>query len=270
MKISLIITTYNWKEALEAVLESVKRQTQLPDEVVIADDGSSASTRELISQFKKNFPVPLIHSWQEDDGFRAAQSRNKALAKTTGDYIIMIDGDIILSRNFIKTHCLHASPGWFVQGGRAKLNESQTEKILKKLVIPNIFSRGIKNRKNSLSSHFLSKLFSYKSNTAKKTRTCNLAVWKKDIIAINGFDNNFIGWGREDSEFVERLLFSGKNRLYLKFASICFHLHHNENARLQLPENQKILENTIRHKKTKTENGIDYYLAKKTSDTSTK
>jgi glycosyltransferase involved in cell wall biosynthesis len=266
MKISLIITTYNWKEALEAVLKSIKEQTQLPDEVIIADDGSAIDTQELIKHFQQTFPVPLIHSWQEDQGFRAAQSRNKAIARATGDYIIMIDGDIILSRNFIKAHQCNASSGWFVQGGRAKLNEQQTKKLLNKQFIPNVLNKGIKNRKNSIDSNFLSKIFSSESNNAKKTRTCNFAAWKKDIIEINGFDNNFIGWGREDSEFVERLLFSGKNRLYLKFAATCFHLHHNENPRQQLPKNQEILENTITYKKIRTENGIDCYMPKKESN----
>ena len=260
MKTSLIITTYNWKEALEVVLESIKKQTQLPDEVIIADDGSAPDTKQIIDKFQIGFPVPLIHSWQEDQGFRAAQSRNKAIAQSTGEYIIMIDGDIVLSKDFIKSHKQHASKGWFVQGGRAKLNQSQTDKLLNKKFIPNAFSKGIKNRKNSINSPFLSKLFSFKSNSANKTRTCNLAVWKEDILKINGFDNGFIGWGREDSEFVERLLNAGINRLYLKFAGIGFHLEHNENARKQLPNNQKILDNTITSKLTRCKKGIDKYL----------
>lgn len=260
MKISLIITTYNWKEALGAVLESVKKQTQLPDEVIIADDGSTSDTQALMTKFQSRFPIPLIHSWQEDQGFRAAQSRNKAIALATGDYIVMIDGDIILSKDFIKTHQQHATKGWFVQGGRAKLNKIQTDTLLNKTFIPTVFTNGIKNRKNSINAPLLSKLFSLKSNNANKTRTCNFAAWKEDILAINGFDNDFIGWGREDSEFVERLLFSGKNRRYLKFAGICFHLDHNENARKQLPENQKRLEDTIKNRKTWCGNGINKFV----------
>ncbi|MDF5068606.1 glycosyltransferase, partial [Vibrio parahaemolyticus] len=63
MKTTLIITTYNWKEALKAVLESVKRQTVLPDEVIVADDGSREDTKATVDQMREGFPVPLIHSW---------------------------------------------------------------------------------------------------------------------------------------------------------------------------------------------------------------
>ena len=94
--VSLIITTYNWEKALNQVIQSALNQTVLPGEVIIADDGSKPPTKELIQKFQKNSPIPIIHSWQEDDGFRAAMSRNKAIAKASYEYLIIIDGDIIL------------------------------------------------------------------------------------------------------------------------------------------------------------------------------
>ena len=104
MKLTLIITTYNWPESLLLVIESIKRQTVLPDEIVFADDGSTNSTKDLITSFKNSFDIKIIHSWQEDIGFRVARSRNNAINKSFGDYIILIDGDMILHTNFIKDH----------------------------------------------------------------------------------------------------------------------------------------------------------------------
>ncbi len=260
MKVSLIITTYNWVSALNAVLESILHQNELPDEVIIADDGSGEETVAFIAEKAKNFPVPLIHSWQEDVGFRLSMSRNKAIAKAKGDYIIMIDGDIVLSPDFIKSHKKAAKPGWFVQGGRVLLNQELSEKICRHFFLPSFFVKGMKNRKNSISSPLLASLFSYERNNDKATRGCNMAFWRQDVIEVNGFNQDFTGWGREDSEFVHRMLNLGKKRLYLKFAGVGFHLYHNENSRASLSENDNILGNTISNKLTRCNNGIEQYL----------
>ncbi|EGR4261593.1 glycosyltransferase family 2 protein [Vibrio cholerae] len=260
MKTSLIITTYNWKEALETVLNSVKYQTTLPDEVLVADDGSREDTTLMIEQVRKNYPVPLIHCWHEDNGFQLAMSRNKAIAKASGDYLIMIDGDMVLSKDFIESHKAVAKTGWFVQGGRVITNQECARKIMNEQLLPNIFTPGLRNRKNCISNKLLSRLFSYERNNDKATRGCNMAFWKNDVIEVNGFNQDFIGWGREDSEFVLRMLNAGKRRLYLKFSGIGYHLYHPENSRASLAQNDQILENTIKNKLVRCANGINQYL----------
>ena len=103
-KCSLVTPTYNWPEALELLLKSVLNQSVLPDEVIIADDGSKPDTKLLIDQYKKDFPIPLIHIWHEDKGNRKPRIMNKAIAKANYEYIIEIDGDIIMNRYFIQDH----------------------------------------------------------------------------------------------------------------------------------------------------------------------
>ena len=132
MKLTLIITTYNWPESLLLVIESIRRQTIPPDEIIIADDGSNNKTKDLITNFNKEFAMNIIHSWQEDNGFRAARSRNNAIFKSSGDYIILIDGDTILHTNFVKDHIAFAEPGYFIQGSRVLLSESQTNRAIAK------------------------------------------------------------------------------------------------------------------------------------------
>ncbi|EIS4854517.1 family 2 glycosyl transferase [Vibrio parahaemolyticus] len=260
MKTTLIITTYNWKEALKAVLESVKRQTVLPDEVIVADDGSREDTKAIIDHMREGFPVPLIHSWQEDNGFRAAMSRNRAIAKSSGRYIIIIDGDMVLSPSFIESHKRVAKPNWFVQGGRVLTNENCSKAIMESRLVPSIFSKGIRNRKNCITNILLSKWFSRKRNNANSTRSCNMAFWREDALEVNGFNQDFVGWGREDSEFVHRMLNAGKSRLYLKFAGVGYHLYHVENSRASLGQNDEILEKTIKNKLKRCENGVDQFL----------
>lgn len=118
MTVSLIISTYNFPKALDICLQSVLQQSVLPDEVLIADDGSREETKKVVEKFQKQLPVPMIHVWHEDNGFRLTVIRNKAIAKASKDYIIQIDGDIILNRHFIKDHKRFARKNSFVSGSR--------------------------------------------------------------------------------------------------------------------------------------------------------
>jgi len=260
VKVSLIITTYNWKEALKTVLNSVLNQVVMPNEVIIADDGSNHETAELIKQMQVNFPVPLIHSWQNDDGFRAARSRNRALAKAKHEYLIIIDGDIVLCPEFIADHVREAKFGRFIQGGRVLLGKVLSQEVMEVNRLPTIFSKGVRNRQNMINCLILSKIFSSERNDANSTRSCNMSFWKEDVIKINGFNEEFVGWGREDSEFVHRLLNIGTRRYYLKFAANGYHLYHQENTRNCLSANNEILNATIQKKLSWCEHGIDTHV----------
>ena len=261
MNCSLIITTYNWPQALQLVLKSVSEQTIIPEEVIIADDGSSEETLHIINQFRENSALNLIHSWQDDNGFRVAKSRNKAIAKSNENYIILIDGDMVLHPKFVEDHINHAEQGYFVQGARVLLTQSKAQSALKEMKTDfSGLSSGLKNRKNAIHSNFLSKLFLQKKNYLRGIKTCNMAFFRKDCIAINGFNNGFEGWGREDSEFIVRLLNNGINRKNLRFNAIQFHLWHNENVRNSLIKNDMILQKAVNETTKWCEDGINQYL----------
>jgi len=263
MEVALIITTYNAPLKLRLVLNSAVNQSRLPDEIIIADDGSDQNTASIINEFSKNSPIQIIHSWQSDKGFRAAKSRNKAIAKSRSDYIILVDGDMILHKDFIKDHYLNSKKGYFIQGTRALINDKLTIKIENSQYYEKyigFFSPGIKNRKNTIHSGFLSKFFSRKSRNLKGIKTCNLSFFKSDCIKINGFNNDFEGWGREDSEFIVRLFNIGLKRLNLRFQAIQFHLYHQENSKKYLDKNNEILKNAIKKKSVYCKDGISRFL----------
>lgn len=261
MKTSLIITTYNWWQALELSLLSALNQKLLPSEIVVADDGSTEETGRLVEKIAKHSPVPIIHSWQEDKGFRSARSRNKAIAKASGDYIIQIDGDMVLGKRFIKDHVSCAKPGHFIQGSRVILSESRTREMLETGDITLfLFSRGLENRKNSIRSKLLSQLFSKNANFLEGIRACNCSFWKQDALDINGFNEDYAGWGREDSDFASRLMNKGVRRLTIKFLTTAYHLHHDMCSRENLKRNNDMLTKTISEKTTRCQNGISKYL----------
>jgi glycosyltransferase involved in cell wall biosynthesis len=261
MLVSIIITTYNRPDALLLVLLSIEEQIVLPYEVIIADDGSNNDTRKVILNYQKTSQLNIIHSWQEDYGFRAAQSRNKAIAVAKGEYIVLIDGDMILHSSFIHDHINNAEIGYFIQGTRVLLTQKTTKYALKKMKVNfSFFSKGIKNRKNSIHSNFLSKIFLKKQNYLRGIKTCNMGFFKKDSIDINGFNNGFQGWGREDSEFAVRLINNGIKRKNIHCNVIQFHLWHVEENRESLVQNELILKSSIENKSIWCEKGIDKFL----------
>ena len=258
MRLTLIITTYNWPEALLLVIESIRLQTVKPDEVIIADDGSSKETEDLIKGFNIDDDFNIIHSWQEDKGFRAARSRNMAISKSTGEYIVLIDGDTLLHADFVKDHILNAQHGFFVQGSRVLISESQTKKtLLNKKINFSFFSSEFSNKKNAIHSKVLAIFFSRKKNHLNGIKSCNMGFYRKDCIKINGFNNDFEGWGREDSEFVVRLMNSGINRKNIYFNAIQYHLWHYENSRNTLVKNDAILKNAIENRLSWCNDGIN-------------
>ncbi|MDG2962095.1 glycosyltransferase family 2 protein [Exercitatus varius] len=262
---SLIITTYNRPDALQLVLNSVLVQRVLPDEVIVADDGSSAETQTVIARFAKTSPVPVKHAWQPDEGFRLAESRNRALATAGCDYIVIIDGDMVMHPEFIADHKAAAKKGLYVQGGRIVLPEEKTQELLTALdqYRPlKWYEKGLEKRfeKRFSAVHcpLLAKalLQKEKKHYYKNIRGCNMGFFREDALAINGFNNDFVGWGREDSEFVARFFNNGGKIASLKFAAIAYHLWHHEAPRAALPENDRLLENAMKNGLIRAENGI--------------
>lgn len=258
MKTSLIITTYNSPSYLTLTLKSVLNQTVMPDEVIIADDGSGDETRELIDSFRKIFPVKLVHVWHPDEGFRLAAIRNKAIAKASGEYIIQIDGDIILHPEFIADHLKYATKGCFVGASRTFVKQNYSEKMLRSGQFDYAkLKENSKNKLNSIRIPMLTSLLKYQRSHDKLTiRGCNMAYWKEDAIKINGYNEAFKGWGSEDCDFSVRLSNLGRKKLWLKFSAIEYHTFHPENSREQKSTNLSMVEDALSRHLTYVTDGI--------------
>lgn len=235
MKVSVIISTYNSEEWLEKVLFGYSVQTENDFELIIADDGSTDKTKALIEQFKTNYKIPLVHVWQEDNGFQKTEILNKAVIASSSDYLIFSDGDCVPRKDFIAAHVKYRQQGMFLSGGYFKLPMS-----LSKLVTPeNIKNQDCFNlnwlKKNGLKSQFKNikfiangffERFLNAITTTKPTwNGHNASGWKKDIIAINGF-NQDMQYGGEDREFGERLKNFGIHPRQIRYSAICIHLDH--------------------------------------------
>ena len=263
MKVSVVVTTYNWESALKSALRSISQQTVLPYEVIVADDGSKESMRAMIVEMAKNYPVILKHSWQEDIGFRLARSRNLAIAAATGDYVIILDGDMVVNKNFIEDHLLAAKTGFYVQGSRILTQpEFDADKLLLEHKDPHFFSKGIARRRHTLRMPWLSNIFLKLSEGQKTTgvKGCNQGWWKKDLIAINGYDERFVGWGREDNDILLRAYRMGLKRRDIRFAGLATHIYHNERHPEGVNPNDRWLKDNAERHVIMCEPGLDQHI----------
>lgn len=261
MKISLIIVTYNRPKALSLILKSIEKQTVLPHEVIIADDGSGKKTAETIQKFKKSFSVPLLHIRHEDKGFRAAAIRNRAIKASSGDYLVFSDGDLFFHPCFIRDFKKNAKPGEALIGSRVFLNHSASaQRILKrncKPVFPLISGEIESNRLNSVRFPLVNK-FIKPLNYSSKLRGGLLGVWRKDITAVNGWNEEFTGWGLEDTELVARLFNFGVIFKKIKFQAITYHLWHAIQSRENVVNNQKHLDKTVQKNLSWCKKGLTF------------
>ena len=229
MKISLIISTYNWTEALELSLISVLNQKVMPYEVIIADDGSTTETKELIDLFREKFRIPLIHEWHEDRGFLLAEIRNRAIKRSSGDFICQIDGDIILHPYFISDYLKVVKPNFYYRGSRVKMSKELSSSLFKtKNVKINFFAKGIENRFNSFRNSLLNIIMDQPREESKNALGCNMGFWREDLIKINGYSNDLTGWGHEDEELCARLVNLGVFKRRIKHKAIAYHIYHKE------------------------------------------
>jgi len=202
-------------------------QTVLPSQIIIADDGSDDRTKKIIDNFTERAILNIKHVWHEDLGFRKTVIMNKALKYANHDYVVQIDGDIILDKNFIKDHLEQAEKGFFVRGTRSHISESFVSQMIDQQKVDfKFWSKGVKNRFNAIRIPSLTWLMTKREKSGRNVRGCNMAFWKSDFIKVNGYDNDLCGWGHEDEELATRFVNNGIMKKSVKLACVQYHIFH--------------------------------------------
>jgi glycosyltransferase involved in cell wall biosynthesis len=230
-RISVIVTTYNWPEALRSVLYGLSNQTDGNFEVIVADDGSDARTAEVIKASR----IRPVHVWHEHQGFRAAAIRNQAIRAAKGAYCIFLDGDCIPRESYVAAHRRLAEPGYFVVGNRVMLSRKMTAQVFQDNLNPEDWSlpmwcaHRLTKRVNRLAPLLtlpLGPIRRRAKQTWRAAQSCNVAMWRSDLERVDGFDSCFVGWGWEDNDLILRLMRAGVKRKMGRFATGVIHLWH--------------------------------------------
>ena len=270
MKAAVVLTTYNRPDALSLALEGYLSQNDKDFELIVADDGSTVETEKVINHYQKKNVINIHHVWQKDNGRRVAAIRNRAIAKTSADYVIFSDGDCVPLPDFVGQHKALAEKNWFVAGSRILLSAAFTLNILQEQIpvynwnIGRWISARIKKDINRLLPFFTlplgNKLRKIVPNSWEGVMTCNMAAWRTDLIKINGFDESYPGWALEDSDLAIRLIHSRVHRKSGRFLMPVLHLWHKEYDRAKLIENRLRLNELITSAHVYASCGVNQYL----------
>jgi glycosyltransferase involved in cell wall biosynthesis len=269
MLISVVVTTYNRPDALSAVLHALRDQTDTDFEVIVADDGSKDETRVAIAAARA-LPGPtgmkrLLHAWQPDDGFRASAARNLGVFACSGKYLVFLDGDCVPRPNFVARHRLLAEQGYMVSGSRVLLSASFTRDALAqsnplhRQALPFWLRQRLQGHTNKFLPLLIfpdTPLRHYRTVKWDRIKSCNLAIWRADYVAVDGFDESFVGWGHEDADIVLRLARHGVKRKGGAFSTEVFHLWHRENTRATESANRLKVEQRMQSGVVKAERGL--------------
>jgi len=260
MKISLVISTFNQPQALSKVFDGVRRQVQLPDEILISDDGSDDVTRGLVKAFSESIPVPVTHVWQAHDGFRKTIILNQTVFKATGDYLIFTDGDCVPHPRYVGDHAALAEKGFWVQGRRCFVREEYVPDFSADRIPA--FGWMLAGKITGAAKGIRWPLAIVRRDARQRGIIgCNMAFWRADIVAVNGYDEDYVGWGTgEDSDIGTRLYHLGRQRKFVYGRAVTFHLNHTPAPRSHHPASLARLAQTIATRKITCANGLNRHV----------
>lgn len=257
--ITLVISTYNQPEVLAKAIHGLQRQTRWPVEVLFSDDGSGESTRELITRFAASASVPVQHIWHPDDGFRKTIILNKTLAAARGDYVIFTDADCVPHPKFIADHASLAEKGYWVQGRRCFVREEFVSQFDAN-TIP-AFGWMLAGKIIGATKGIRWPMPIIRRDTKQRGIIgCNMAFWREDLVAVNGFDEEYAGWGSEDSDVATRVYHLGRRRKFVYGRAIAFHLNHSQAPRHHYEASLARLAETMASGKIRCEHGLNHHL----------
>ena len=258
--ISLVISTYNQPDVLAKVLASLRRQTRSPQEILISDDGSAEPTRDLVKKFSESSPVPVKHIWHPHDGFRKTIILNQAVAAARGEYLIFTDGDCVPHPKFVADHAALAETGFWVQGRRCFVREEFVPEFTAEKIPA--FGWMLAGKITGAAKGVRWPLPVTRRDTKQRGIIgCNMAFWRADIVAVNGFDEDYTGWGTgEDSDLGTRLYHLGRQRKFVYGRAITFHLNHPPAPRGHHAASLARLAETIASRKITCVNGLNRHL----------
>ncbi|HYG24895.1 MAG TPA: glycosyltransferase [Verrucomicrobiae bacterium] len=259
--LSVVVNTYNQPEYLRRVLRALDRQFAAGDELLLADDGSGAETRDVFEGWKQPGPMRAVHVWQEHGGFRRSRILNSAIVQAKNDYLIFLDGDSVPHPKFLRDHRSLARRGFYVQAHRAFVSEKASRYFGLGNFPADRMRAWISGQLQGWKHVFRWPFpFSKRRADLRGVRGCNLAIWREDLIRVNGYNEEFVGWGREDSELALRLMNSGVHWLDVRGRAVCYHLWHPPADRSGLDQNIRMLDEAIASQRTRCRMGLDQHM----------
>lgn len=240
MKISVLTTVYNRPEHVRLLVATLAAQSRIPDELIVADDGSDADTVRAMKACLEDcgFVTRLVR--QEKAGGRRSAARNTAIRAASGDYLLFLDCDIVLLPGALEVHAQEAAPRRLLCGNRALLDEATTHALFQSIPVPSdedweqawllADRRELEEAARLFRRHARQRRWHVARPHKPKLLGCHFSLFREDVERVNGFDENFVGWGYEDDDFGRRLYKVGVEPRSVILSARALHLWHPTDA----------------------------------------
>ena len=212
VQVSVVLSIFDQPNAFTYALLGYQRQTFKDFELIVADDGSDEQTRAIVERFKNDGAYPVKHVWQENKGYRRSRIANEAVKVSEGKVILLSDGDCIPHRDFVGAHAQAARPNGFAVGGYVRLSAEYCRTLTEEKVKAGEYEGQMtdEDRRRFRWTHWKGLWGVFFGNIKKpKVYGCNIGVACEAYYGVNGYDENFDGFGKEDSDLRNRLRRSG-------------------------------------------------------------
>lgn len=264
--LTVVVTTFEWPDALDIMLRSLSQQSDSRFDVVVADDGSGPETTAVVERWGEKFAARLSHVWQPDEGHRLALARNRGTLAARGEYMVFLDGDCVPRRHFVRALRAHSASGWFVAGRRLELSESLTRRVLDGEAEINhwSFARWLVEARREVTG--IRALTPRDRRRAGRTRLPDfepenraygflLGIHRSDFERVNGYDMRYVGWGEEDVDLALRLRRLGLRCGHAGPSATVLHLWHPTPTLRDHP-NHPLLDETKRNDRIEAVEGL--------------
>jgi glycosyltransferase involved in cell wall biosynthesis len=249
-EIALLISTYQRPRHLQRALLSIAMQHDVAGkmEVVVTDDGSTDETAELVETFSRTVDFPVRFTTHPHSTFQLSRCRNDGVRASTAPYLLFLDGDCLLPPDHVAVHLAHRQPGVTRTGNFIRLDEATSARIDEQAIRSGEFINWApageirKTRSKGRRSIVYEWL---RHPTKPRLLGNNIGVWRSDYERINGFDENFEGWGWEDDDLGRRLRRAGVRLRSILAWTFSFHMWHPTEASIpptgQIGKNERYL-----------------------------
>lgn len=225
--VSVILSTFDQPQALRYALLGYRRQTFRDFEVVVCDDGSDEETRRVLNELKKDSPYPIQEVWQPNTGYRRSKIANTGVRLSLGKMLVLTDGDCIPHQDFLRLHQENCPAGGFTVGGYGRLGPEESKALNPEMVARGEYEAFLtgRQRRSDRREHLWNILSGWVGKKGRpKVRGCNIGVSRQAYYDVNGYDENFDGFGKEDSDLRDRLVMAGKPWRSLWGRAYVFHI----------------------------------------------
>lgn len=272
---TLIISVYKDTEALGLILDSLAEQTYPVDQIIVSEDGNSQEMETFVASYTKQHNN-ILHLSQPDKGWQKNRALNRAIAVSTGEYVIFIDGDCIPYPEFVEEHLKLQEPNSVLCGRRTEPGEFFSQQLRNRKMGIKHFTNGyllnffalkrdhVRHYDDGLYFGAGSLLFKLIRGSKKKENHivgCNFSCYKNDLIRINGFDEDFtMPTTGEDTDIERRMRLLGIKMKSCRNAANVVHLDHPKIFNPEISTQTLLLMNT-KGDNPYCNNGVNQYLS---------